>query len=199
MAVNFVKSNSSNDSDVALLKAISLKSAAAMESLYKRHSTTVFAFAYRRVNDDALADEVVNDTMLQVWHSAATFANQSSVKTWVLGIAKHKILDVLRSRGKAASREVDLTDDELNQFEDSAPGAYALLLSKQKGQHLVQCFQQLSAEQQSCLHLFIVEGMSLAEISQVLEVPSNTVATRIHHAKRKLREKLESIFGKEDV
>jgi RNA polymerase sigma-70 factor, ECF subfamily len=199
MTVNFVKSTQSADGDEALLRAIASSSASAMELLYKRHSSAVFAFAYRRVNDGALADEVVNDTMLQVWHSAASFAHQSSVKTWVLGIAKNKILDVLRNRGRALAREVEVADDELSQLEDSTPGAYALLLSKQKGHHLVECFQQLSAEQQSCLHLFIVEGLSLAEISQTLDVPSNTVATRIHHAKRKLRGKLESIFGKEEV
>jgi RNA polymerase sigma-70 factor, ECF subfamily len=199
MTVNFVKPTQVTPTDEALLKAIASKDPSAMEALYKRHSSAVFAFAYRRVNDEALADEVVNDTMMQVWHSAAAFSHQSAVKTWVLGIAKNKILDVLRTRGKALAREAEISDEELNQFEDSAPGAFALLLSKQKGQHLVQCFEQLSAEQQSCLHLFIVEGMSLAEISEVLEVPSNTVATRIHHAKRKLREKLESIFGKEDV
>jgi RNA polymerase sigma-70 factor, ECF subfamily len=196
MSVKFV---TSTDSDERLLEAICLKNASAMETLYKRHSRAAFSFAYRKVGDEALADEVVNDAMMQVWRSASTFSNKSSVKTWIFGIAKNKCLDVLRSRGKALWREAELSDDEIKQLEDPTPGAYTLLLSKQKGHHLVECFEQLSAEQQSCLHLFIVEGMSLAEISQTLEVPTNTVATRIHYARRKLREKLEGIFGKEDV
>jgi RNA polymerase sigma-70 factor, ECF subfamily len=196
MTVNFVNSSSADDE---LLQAIKLKNTAAMQVLYKRHSSAVFAFAFRRLGDESFADEVVNDTLLQVWNSASTFTNQSAVKTWILGIAKNKILDVLRKQGKSSAREVEISDEELNQIENDEPGAYAQLLDKQKSHHLVTCFTQLSAEQQSCLHLFIVEGLSLEEIGQTLNVPSNTVATRIHHAKRKLREKLESIFGKGDV
>jgi RNA polymerase sigma-70 factor, ECF subfamily len=199
MSVNFVNPLDPVYSEDGLLRAVAGKDASAMEFLYKRLASAVFSFAYRRLNDEALADEVVNDTMMQVWNSAASFAQQSTVKTWVLGIAKNKILDVLRTRGKALAREDDVSAEELNQVADISPDAYALLLSKQKGQHLVECFAQLSTEQQSCLHLFIVEGMSLNEIAQVLDVPSNTVATRIHYAKRKLKEKLENIFGKEDV
>jgi RNA polymerase sigma-70 factor, ECF subfamily len=196
MSVNFVNFS---DSEESLLRAVALKDASAMEVLYKRLSSAVFAFAYRRINDETLADEVVNDTMMQVWKSAADFAHQSTVKTWVLGIAKNKSLDVLRTRSRALARETDVSDEELNQVADNSPDAYTLILSKQRAHHLVECFGQLSTEQQSCLHLFIVEGMSLNEIAQVLDVPLNTVATRIHHAKRRLKEKLESLFGKEDV
>jgi DNA-directed RNA polymerase specialized sigma24 family protein len=128
--VMIVKFVTSSDSDEMLLEAICLKSASAMETLYKRHSRAAFAFAFRKVGDEALADEVVNDTMMQVWSSAPMFSKKSSVKTWILGIVKNKCLDVLRSRGKALSRDAELSDDETNQLEDSNPNAYTLLLSK---------------------------------------------------------------------
>lgn len=190
--------NSVEDDD-GLLQRMRLRDVSAMEIFYWRHARAVHAFAYHRLQDAALVDEVVNDTMHQSWLSAHTFAGNSSVKTWLLGIAKNKILDAARKRGRHQSREQTGTDDIQEAFADTAPGAYLQLLSRQKGQHLSHCFEQLPAEQGACMHLFLVEGMTLTEIADVMTIPANTVATRIHHAKRKLRACMECIFGKGEV
>ena len=187
------------DDDKSLVKRMALRNTAAMETFYKRHASSVYSFAFRRMGDAALADEVVNDTLLQAWVSASTFAGQSSPKTWLLGIAKNKILDALRSKGKLEARHQDLSAEETEAIADTAPGAYAQLLAKQQGQHLSHCFDELPAEQRDCMHLSFVEGLSLAEIAQIMTIPANTVATRIHHAKRKLRACMECIFGKGEV
>jgi RNA polymerase sigma-70 factor, ECF subfamily len=186
-------------SDPELLLKIAGRDAFAMETFYKRHASAVYAFAHRRMGDAALSDEIVNDTLLQVWHSAEKFAGLSTAKTWLLGIAKNKILDALRSKGRSEAREAEVSEDDQQAFADTTPGAYAQLLTKQQGHHLGECFDKLPTEQKSCMHLSFVEGMTLAEIAQVMAIPANTVATRIHHAKRKLRECMECIFGKGEV
>jgi RNA polymerase sigma-70 factor, ECF subfamily len=185
--------------DDGLLQRMRLQDVSAMAAFYQRHARAVHAFAFHRLHDAALVDEVVNDTMHQSWLSAHTFAGNSSVKTWLLGIAKNKILDAARKRSRHQSREQTGTDDVYEAFADTAPGAYLQLLSRQKGQHLSQCFDQLPIEQSACMHLFLIEGMTLTEIAQVMTIPANTVATRIHHAKRKLRACMECIFGKGEV
>ena len=187
------------DDDMLLIKRVGVRDNAAMETFYRRHASSVYSFALRRMNDAALADEVVNDTLFQAWISASTFTGQSSPKTWLLGIAKNKILDALRSKGRLEARTQDTCEEEQQNFADTKPGAYAQLLAKQKGQHLSQCFDELPPEQRACIHLSFVEGMTLAEIAQVMTIPANTVATRIHHAKRKLRDCMECIFGKGEV
>ena len=188
-----------SDDDLLLLKRIALRDAVAMETFYKRHASSVYSFAFRRTHDAALADEIVNDTLHQAWVSANTFSGQSSVKTWLLGVAKNKTLDALRSKGRLDAHQLEASEDEQEAFADTAPGVYAQLLAKQQGQHLSQCFDDLPAEQRACMHLSFVEGLSLAEIAQVMTIPANTVATRIHHAKRKLRVCMECIFGKGEV
>ena len=188
----------SND-DLLLLKRIGLRDTDAMETFYKRHASSVYSFAFRRMNDASLADEVVNDTLHQAWVSANTFTGQSNPKTWLLGIAKNKILDALRSKARLEARAQETSEEEQQAFADTAPGAYAQLLAKQKSQHLSQCFDELPPEQRACMHLSFVEGMTLAEIARVMTIPANTVATRIHHAKRKLLACMECIFGKGEV
>lgn len=189
----------SDFSDLALLTQIAAHNTSAMEVFYKRHASAVYAFCFRRIADAALADEVTNDTLMQVWHSASSFAQQSSAKTWLLGIAKNKTLDALRTRYRNNSREEVTSEEDQQAFVDTAPGAYAQLLAKQQGHHLNDCFDQLPPEQRSCMHLSLVEGLTLTEIAQVMGIPSSTAATRIHHAKRKLRECMECIFGKGEV
>ena len=188
-----------SDDDLSLVKRIAMRDTAAMETFYKRHASSVYSFVYRRMNDAALADEVVNDTLHQAWVSAKVFAGQSSPKTWLLGIARNKALDALRSKCRLDTKQQEASDDEKEAFADTSPGVYAQLLAKQKGQHLSQCFDSLPPEQRACMHLSFVEGMTLAEIAQVMTIPANTVATRIHHAKRKLRVCMECIFGKGEV
>jgi hypothetical protein len=119
MNVNFVNPA---DFEASLLPAFAAKAASAMEMLYRRLSSAVFAFAY-----------------------------QSTERTWVFGIAKNKRLEMLQTRGKTSARQADTSDEELNQGADNSPDAYALILSKQKVHQLVECFGQLSTEQQSCL------------------------------------------------
>lgn len=188
-----------SDDDLSLLKRIGLRDVAAMETFYKRHASSVYRFAFRRLNDAALADEVANDALHQVWMSASSFAGLSSPKTWLLGITKNKMLDALRCKGRIEAREQETSEEDQLNFPDTAPDIYAQLLAQQKGQHLNLCFGNLPPEQQACMHLSFVEGMTLAEIAHVMATPVNTVATRIHHAKRKLLACMECIFGKGEV
>ena len=109
--------------DLLLLKRIGLRDTDAMETFYKRHASSVYSFAFRRMNDASLADEVVNDTLHQAWVSANTFTGQSNPKTWLLGIAKNKILDALRSKGRLEARAQETSEEDQQAFADTSPGA----------------------------------------------------------------------------
>ena len=68
-------------------------------------------FFAQRLYDAALSEEVVNVTMHQSWLSAHTFAGSSSVKTWLLGIAKNKLLEAIRKQSRDQLREQTGTDE----------------------------------------------------------------------------------------
>ena len=187
------------EDDFNLIKAIAAQDQNALQLFYKRYASSVYAFAARRLSAVYIAEEVTNDTFIQVWRSASSFDERSSVKTWVFGIAKHKVMDALRAHYRVASNEQPEPDGYPNQAVDPAPGPYEQVLSRQKGTHLVECFDALSPDHRECLHLSIVEGMTLSEIARVVDAPSNTVGTRIHHAKHKLKACLENRLGAGEV
>lgn len=180
-------------SDEALLTQIAQQDRRAMHSFYVRHSQAVHAFAWRRLGDSDAAQDVVVDTMYEVWRGAGRFAGASQVKTWVLGIARHKLLDRQRADGRVETAE--LSEDLLETLADPAPGPYAMLAAKQRAQHLADCMEALPDVQKESLHLSFIEDMSLKEIALVQGVPMNTVATRVHHGKRKLADCLARGLG----
>lgn len=185
--------HTSDPSDEALLAQIAQQDRRAMHRFYLRHSQAVHAFAWRRLGDADAAQDVVVDTMHEVWRGAGRFAGASQVKTWMLGIARHKLLDRQRADGRIEVTE--LSEDLLGTLADAAPGPYALLAAKQRAQHLADCMEALPDVQKECLHLSFVEDMSLKDIALVQGVPPNTVATRVHHGKRKLAECLARTLG----
>lgn len=163
-------------------------SAAAMAQLYKALCGAVFAFVRQRLYDadDHAIQSVVVDTLHEVWRAAERFSGQSQVKTWVLGIARHKLLDVVRSDAQRGPHE-DI-DDHAETLADEGPELSERLSQQQRAQWLQWCMEKLPVEQRESLHLLFVEGQGVEQIAQVLGVPGGTVKTRVFHAKRKLKD-----------
>jgi RNA polymerase sigma-70 factor, ECF subfamily len=193
------KNDADNDQDALLLQGIQAKNLSCLETFYKKYAQSVYTFSYRRTNDSAIASEAVSDTFVQLWQGNTSYSGKSSVKTWLLGIAKHKTLDILRSRGRAWNKEESTDHEQYESIQAQTLGAYDLLLAKQQREHLQVCMNQLQPAQSSCIHLHFIEGLTLAEIAEVLEIPANTAATRVHHARKKLKECMESAFGAGEV
>lgn len=180
----------SHKEDEALLQAVAKGDQSALRILYDRYAHTVHAFVLRRLQEPALAQEVVNDSFLQVWSAAARFENRSSVKTWLLSIAKFKAIDALRSQSSQHAHETPSADHELELMRmpaDTQLEPEQQMHALQQSHHLAACFEALPIDQRESMHLAYVEGMSTLEISDVLQIPSGTVGTRIHHAKAKLK------------
>ncbi len=171
------------DQDLDLLRACARGEQAALEALYRRHASAAHAFAFRICNHAADADEAVCEAFFEVWRTAARFDARSSVRTWLFGIVRHKALDALRRRNP---REETLVEEVVVDCPDDAPTPLDRLMERQRVEFVVDCFQRLPEPQREALHLALVEEMRLRDIAAIQGVPENTVATRIHHAKRKL-------------
>ena len=123
--------------------------------------------------------------MYEVWRAAPNYGGASQVKTWVLGIARHKLLDVVRRNAH------DHTHVDISEYADSLPDDHAdvfdALAAKQQAQWLMSWMGKLPNEQRESLHLLLVEGLSIEAIAQVQGCPNGTVKTRVFYAKAKLK------------
>lgn len=172
----------------ALLNAIIKGNDDAMNMLYRKFSRKIYAFAMRRLSAPDLAEEIVVETMYEVWKNAKKFAGRSKVSTWVLGIARYKVLDKMRKRGIQQMREVD---DEVAEMEDENPSAFAQIAEKQQSQHVADCLDTLPDDQRECMHYVFYEELSLVDIAEIQQCPANTIKTRMFHARKKMKDCIE--------
>lgn len=173
--------------DASLLAAASTD-LVAFEALYRRYEKRVYNYVYLLAHNGAIAEEVVADTMVAVWRSAARFTGSSRVSTWILGIARHKAIDAVRRAARelrAAPLEdgADVVDPLANPPSQVSRVEEAALLKRAIG--------ALSADHQEVLRLVFYEELPYEEIAQLLAVPVNTVKTRVFYAKQQLKLRLE--------
>lgn len=176
-------------SDEALLSAIAGGDEQALTAFYRRHAAAVRAFAQRRLGEPADAAEVLNEAMLEVWRKAATFAGQSRPRTWLLGIANHKILDKLRRRGTpTAELDESLPDPE-------ADRGLGEIEAQQRAGLVQQCLETLGDLHRQVVHLTFYQELSYPEIAEVLGCPLGTVKTRMFHARKALERCVRGLLG----
>ncbi len=102
-----IKINSDDDRARALLGLVAAGNESAYEELYRLLSRRVYAFVRRMIENADSADEIMVDTMYEVWKTAGRYRGDSRVTTWILGIARNKVLMALRSRPNARYEDID--------------------------------------------------------------------------------------------
>lgn len=166
--------------DVALLARVADGDMAAMKALYMAHAEAVTRFVRMRVRDEAEAADIVQDTMLTVWRAAAAFEGRSTVRSWMLAMARNKTVDHIRKQARLTLGEVD------KRIPDGDPDPEMALGATQDAERLRACIQKLPERQRAVIHMAYFEEMSCSAIADVEDVPAGTVKSRIYHAKQLL-------------
>jgi RNA polymerase sigma-70 factor, ECF subfamily len=183
-----------NPEALQLLADIARGDQAAYERLYRAVSRHVYAFVLQRCGDAALAEEIVVDTLVDVWKQPARFRGESKFSTWLLSIARFKMIDRLRASG--AERDHDDIDTVADTLADgSGDSAYAKLHDQQQRHGIDRCMARLSAEHREALHLVYFEDMAVADVAGLQGVPTNTVKTRLFNARLKIRDCLAALLS----
>jgi len=178
-----------------LLRKIGDRNEGAFRELYQAFSRKVYAYVLNQVKDPAKAEEIVADTLYELWRNPLAFRGDSQFSSWLIGIARHKVLSSFRGRKSDAEHEdVDEMDELL---ESEAPEPDEELAQKQHRDGVRQCMDKLPAEQCECLHLVFYEGYSLTEVAGVQQCPEGTVKTRLFHARQKLKTCLRLLLERE--
>lgn len=176
------------DPDAALLQRIATRDERALRELHALLGRRIVAFALHRTDDMDLAQSVMVDTLMEVWKHPDRFRGESRLSTWVLGIARYKMLTALRGRD-APTEDID---DHAETLASDTPEASVQLERLQQREQIRLCMDTLSKVQGECLHLMFYEGMTVEEIADLQGVPQGTVKTRLMHGRRGLKACLET-------
>ncbi|MBE0411489.1 MAG: sigma-70 family RNA polymerase sigma factor [Anaerolineales bacterium] len=185
--------------DTTLLRLIARSSNEAMSELYDRYGSLVYGLALQSTGDVATAEEITQDTFLNVWKNAVSYQpDKGKVSTWLASIARHRAIDLLRR--KYSRQENNLYSlEEMPSFAPPADENIENELELRARQRLVrQALNQLPKDQRQTLALAYFRGMTHAQIALALDQPLGTVKTRIRLGMQKLHQYLREELAKED-
>lgn len=165
----------------------------AYEELVRQHQQRIFAIANGVLRRNEDLEDIAQQVLLKVYVSLKRFDLRSSFSTWLYKVTVNECLDYLRKKKvRKLTYEADMTQeqaDQLNILED-AGDAQPISASRhvELKQLLDSLMNQLPQEEQLMLFLKEVEGLTVNEIGEVLDMNVNTVKVRMFRARGKLME-----------
>ncbi len=177
-SINFDPSSSS---DEELLKHIARGYASAFNCLYDRYGQRLYAFALRLTENPALAEDILQESLLIVWRKAGTYRAEGSVLAWLLSIIRNKCMQLFRQKSTESIEGSDLD------FADEDPSPEKVLSQQDERNRVREALRHLSPEHREVLELVFYQGLSQKEIAQVCKCPLGTVKSRLNYARQQLR------------
>ena len=186
------------DDEATLVAWVASGDANALEQLYARHSRDVYSLALRLLTDGSAAEEVVQETFLKLWrHPTAYQPSRGRLLPWLLGVAHHHAVDLLRRRQLVQRHRVtalphvngdgltDLLDNLGLTSGEGDPQARPDGFEQQLT--VAQALGTLPIEQRLPVELAYYKGMTQLEIATLLGLPLGTVKTRMRLGLQQLR------------
>ena len=177
--------------DRALVHAVAARDKEALHQLYVRHSAVLFALALKILSDRAEAEDVLQETFVQIWKTAGSFDEaRGKPMGWFIVLTRSRAIDRHRSR-RTRTRFAESVAQEGSQATPAATPADEALASE--AQRAVRnALKALPTEQRVPIEMAYFGGLTQFEIAQQLSQPLGTVKTRMRTGMMRLREQLGS-------
>ena len=172
----------------------------AFAALMRRYRRELFNFLARFTGDHALADDVFQETFLQLHLSAASFDPARRLKPWLFTIAANKARDAMRSRRRRQAAPLDAAiqgDQDESTYASLMPADIPLpeeaLSNFETRQSVQKIVDELPDNLRSVLLLSYFHELPYKDIADILSVPLGTVKSRLHAAVKQFAEKWKRV------
>jgi RNA polymerase sigma-70 factor (ECF subfamily) len=157
----------------------------AFRTLAQRHAGRALGLARRVLGNEALAEDIVQDALLRVWVNAPRWRPEAAFRTWLYRIVVNLCLNAKR-------RAPHLPLDAADHVADAARAADAQLETRERDKRLAAAIDALPERQRTAVVLTYQEGLSNAQVADVLDTSVSSVETLLVRAKRALRAAFDS-------
>ncbi len=158
----------------------------AFKLLFEYYAPRLKSFMMKSMTSPAIADDLVQETMVRVWRKAHLFnPEKAQASTWIFTIARNVRIDKLRQQSSRYFIDVNELD-----LEDGAACPEAVISQQQISKKVMDALNILPPDQKEVLLLSYLENLAQGEIAQRLSIPLGTVKSRMRLAYRKMRDQL---------
>ena len=172
-----------------LLKKVCGGDEKAFRQLYDLTHKRVYFYLYRLVHGKQMAEDILVETYSEVWRCAKKFRGNSAVTTWIMGIARNLAMNEL---GKSKTHE------NIDDFPNLSSGVVPDAEPMDRQRLLKEAMIKLPLKHREILDLVFFHDLTYPEVSRMLNVPVNTVKTRVFYAKETLRNALNGMGVRKD-
>jgi RNA polymerase sigma-70 factor (ECF subfamily) len=177
-----------------LLRQIAVGDRSAFAEFYDRHSTLMFSVASRILGDPGEAEDVLQESFVQIWEKAGRFDPKlGKAESWAAILVRNKAID----RSRAAQRRTRLAEESGAAHAITAEvseSANEIFFGHDQASYIHTAILGLPEEQRQAIELAYFSGLTQGEISQKLNTPLGTIKARIRRGLLKLRDQLEGVL-----
>jgi RNA polymerase sigma-70 factor (ECF subfamily) len=153
------------------------------------HRSALVRFAQRKLHDPMLAEDVVHDVFEAVISGRAHFAGRSALRSWLTGILKHKIVDLVRQRAHYDSLEASNDDDDNAATPDIAcpqPRPDEQAEQRQALKQVLARIDALPPGLRDAIHLRVLQDRDTDDVCHALQISEDNLFVRLHRARKQL-------------
>jgi RNA polymerase sigma-70 factor, ECF subfamily len=192
------------DKDFDLIQAINAGQVDRFHELVKRYEQKLYNFSLRMCGDHSDAQDMVQDTFLNVFKYLKDFRYETKFKNWLYKVAASTCIKIKRKSKFAPERELSLDEflpGDNAEVVEKVPEWALLPLDKLLNEELAAVIQKgilsIPKKYRMVIVLRDIEGFSTSETAQILNLSPANVKVRLHRARLYLREKLKGYFANE--
>ena len=191
------------EKDVQLIRRILSGDDAAFNALVRKHQKGIHALVWRKVGDFHIAEEITQDTFLQVYKNLAQLKNPNQFSGWMYVIASRLCLKWLQ-KNKNTSAMQSLEDTLVAEIEESSYTHYVseqqLTESTERRREIVKkLLAKLPESERTVVTLHFLGEMTAKEIGKLLGVSVNTIKSRLRRGRKRLQEQQEELLVSETL
>jgi len=170
-------------SEEELVLSLQHREKIAVEALYDMYSASLFGVISRIINDTAIAEDVLQETFVKIWHSFSSYSSEKGrLFTWMVNIARNLAIDKIRSKDFKNQNKNQEIENNVTFIDEQRNTVY-----KPELMGIKDLVQTLKPEQKLIIELVYFKGYTHVEAAEELGIPLGTIKTRLRMAILELR------------
>ncbi|MGD0016660.1 MAG: sigma-70 family RNA polymerase sigma factor [Verrucomicrobiia bacterium] len=176
--------------EVTLIEQARAGDEVAFEELMRHYKRPVLNFVYRLLGNAADADDVAQEVFVRVYQNLRDYSPRKRFSTWLFALARNAAIDRLRWRERHPTTPLDSVPDP-----PMPTGVAEEVNAHEIGAQIAAAVGSLPEDQRTALVLAEYQGLSYAEIAEIMRCSEKSVESRLYRAKQTLREKLRHFLN----
>ncbi len=181
------------ETEIALMRQIAQGDQRAFQTLYDLFSGILFSTAYRVLNNQEAAEDVIQDAFIQIWEKAPQYdPTRGKPLTWAVTLTRNRSIDRLRSLQRRSRLQDDLQreSETFEQFDDRS--SLDAVASAETSKRVRDAVKKLPPDMREAIELAFFGSLKQSEIAERLALPLGTVKARIRRGMMKLQGMLDA-------